>query len=112
MTERSNLPGADLVEGGMKDLAAGVRSPAALLVAIGAPRLRRLGLDLPPPDRMPAHPEHQLYRLLAEQSGRRAHSSYNALIRRLVSFERALEAQHAREYGRSTGGYPARPSSQ
>lgn len=104
MTERSNLPGADLVEGGMNDLAAGVGSPAALLVAIGAPRLRRLGLAIPPPERMPAHPEHQLYQLLAEQNGRRAHSSYNALIRRLVSFERALEAQRARGRRRATGG--------
>jgi hypothetical protein len=37
-------------------------------------------------------PEQSLYRLLSEQYGDAAHSRYNALIRRLVSFERAASA--------------------
>jgi hypothetical protein len=36
-----------------------------------------------------ATPEHKLYLLLAREKGDAAHSAYNALIRRLVSFERA-----------------------
>ncbi|HXN41503.1 MAG TPA: hypothetical protein VN918_06925 [Myxococcaceae bacterium] len=98
----SQLPGADLLEGGLKDLAAGTQSTSAFLVAIGAPRLRRLGVTLPPPEQMPSRPEHGLYRLLAQQLSRGAHSRYNALIRRLVSFERALEFQRCRERRRLT----------
>ena len=82
-----DLPGADLVRDGVRDLAAGTESTAALLVSIGAPRLRRLGMDVP---RALAHPEHRLYLRLAETDSDSAHARYNALVRRLVSFERAL----------------------
>ncbi len=82
------LPGADLVEQGLRDLAAGVESVEALLVSIGAPRLSALGLDVPAP--LPA-PEHRLYERLRAEQGDAAHGIYNALIRRLVSFERAAE---------------------
>ena len=40
----TTLPGGDLIESGMEDLTSGVESPEALLVAIGKPRLIRLGL--------------------------------------------------------------------
>jgi len=82
------LPGGDLVEAGLADLAAGVESVAALLVSIGSPRLRRAGFEVPVaiPDA-----EHRLYHKLAEEDQDSAHSRYNALIRRLVSFERAAE---------------------
>jgi hypothetical protein len=83
------LPGEDLIEAGLKDLREGRESIAALLVAIGSPRLRRLGLDLP--DDLPKNPEHRLYHLLAEDDSDSAHSRYNAYIRRLVSYERAAE---------------------
>jgi hypothetical protein len=36
-------------------------------------------------------PEHALYEALQREDSDSAHSRYNALIRRLVSFERALE---------------------
>jgi hypothetical protein len=36
-------------------------------------------------------PEHRLYALLARDNPRSAHSRYNGLIGRLVSFERAAE---------------------
>jgi len=85
------LPGADLVEQGIADLARGVESVAALLVAIGAPRLRRLGYDVPPAPPAPPGAEHRLYELLKKQDPDAAHSRYNALIRRLVSFARAAE---------------------
>ncbi len=80
------LPAADLVQQGVEDLRAGRESTEALLVSIGAPRLRSVGIELSTP--IPA-PEHKLYLLLAHERGNAAHSSYNALIRRLVSFERA-----------------------
>ncbi len=83
------LPGEDLVEAGLQDLRDGRETIAALLVAIGAPRLRRLGLELP--DHLPINPEHRLYDLLAETDQDSAHSRYNAFIRRLVSYERAAE---------------------
>jgi hypothetical protein len=82
-------PGEDLIEAGVKDLHAGRETIAALLVAIGSPRLRRLGLTLPA--QLPQDPEHRLYDLLALDDQDSAHSRYNALIRKLVSYERAAE---------------------
>jgi hypothetical protein len=82
------LPGADLVQAGIEDLARGVESVEALLVSIGYPRLRALGLELSPP--LPS-PELRLYELLAREDPDAAHSRYNALVRRLVRFERAAE---------------------
>ena len=83
------LPGEDLIEAGLQDLREGRESIAGLLVAIGSPRLRRLGLDLPA--ELPGSPEHRLYHLLAQDDSDSAHSRYNAYIRRLVSHERAAE---------------------
>jgi hypothetical protein len=85
----NGLPGADLIEAGLQDLRAGHETIEALLVAIGAPRLRSIGLDLP--EKLPENPEHRLYHLLAKDDSDSAHSRYNALIRRLVSYERAAE---------------------
>lgn len=58
------FPGGDLVQEGLADLARGVETIPALLVLIGAPRLRRLGLAVPKTD-IPI-PEHRLYERLAE----------------------------------------------
>jgi hypothetical protein len=82
------LPGADLVEAGLADLASGVDSVEALLVSIGASRLARVGLDVPPPL---SSPEKRLYEHLRREGPDSAHSRYNALVARLVSFERAAE---------------------
>jgi hypothetical protein len=89
MTSFANLetlPGADLVKRGAEDLDNGYQSAEALLVSIGSPRLRSMGIELSSPI---SSPEHKLYLLLAREKGDAAHSAYNALIRRLVSFERA-----------------------
>jgi len=83
------LPGEDLIETGVQDLREGRETIASLLVAIGSPRLRRLGIELP--DQLPANPEHRLYDLLSQTDQDSAHSRYNAFIRRLVSYERAAE---------------------
>jgi len=73
---------------GVEDLRHQRQTIPALLVAIGAPRLRSLGLEVP--DNLPSNPEHRLYDLLSDSEPDSAHSKYNALIRRLVSFERAM----------------------
>ena len=83
------FPGGELVEEGLADLSQGVETIPALLVSIGAPRLRRLGL--PVPETVIPSPEHRLYERLAETDPDSAHSRYNALVRRLVSFENAAE---------------------
>jgi hypothetical protein len=83
------LPGQELIEAGLDDLHHGRETVEALIVAIGAPRLRRLGHALP--EDLPPAPEHRLYARLAETDEDSAHSRYNALIRRLVSYERAAE---------------------
>ena len=83
------LPGHELVAQGLADLERGVESVPALLVAIGAPRLRRLGVPVPS---VPENdPEHRLYAVLSQSGTDSAHSRYNALLRKLVSFERAAE---------------------
>lgn len=83
-----DLPGAARVREGLADLARGLETEAGLLVSIGAHRLRNAGLDVPPGFK---DPEHRLYHLLSGIHGDDAHSRYNALVRLLVSFERALE---------------------
>jgi hypothetical protein len=87
MDRPAGLPGAELIEAGLADLACHVESVPALLVAIGAPRLRQLGIAVP---ETLHNPEHRLYALLAQHDSDSAHGRYNALIRRLVSYERAL----------------------
>lgn len=77
-----------MIERGIEDLARGVPSQEALLVSIGAPRLRRLGFSI---SGDLDGPEDRLYELLARADPDSAHARFNALIRRLVSFERAAE---------------------
>ncbi len=83
-----HLPGGDLIEKALVDLERGEETIEALLVSIGAPRLTAGGLQLPLPL---ADAEHRLYTLLAREGEDSAHSRYNALLRRLTSFESALE---------------------
>ena len=82
-------PGEEFIEQGMHDLTQGRETIPALLVSIGAPRLRRLGLSISGP--LLPSPEHRLYEKLRASDPDASHSQYNALIRRLVSFERAVE---------------------
>jgi hypothetical protein len=89
----SFLPGEDLVKQGMEDLSRNEETVAALLVSIGAPRLRLAGMTLP---RVFPEADHRLYLALAREFGDDAHSRYNALVRRLISFEQALECTTGR----------------
>lgn len=83
-----SLPANDLIIAGLEDLGHQRETITALLVAIGAPKLRFLGLQVP--ESLPSNPEHRLYDLLSAADPDSAHSKYNALIRKLVSFERAI----------------------
>ena len=82
------LPGANLVERGVRDLADGHCSVDALLVSRASVRLRACGVAMgdPLPDA-----DRRLYELLATDMETGAHARYNALTRRLVSFMHAAE---------------------
>lgn len=81
------LPGGKLIDKGLADLARNEETVESLLVSIGSPKLRSLGLKLGPAF---DNPEHRLYALLGHEHGDNAHGQYNALVRLLVSYERAL----------------------
>jgi hypothetical protein len=84
-----DLPGGDLIEKGLRDLEAGHETEESLLVSIGSPRLKAAGV----PVRQRTFPdaERRLYDRLAREDEDSAHSRYDALVRRLVSFEDAAE---------------------
>jgi hypothetical protein len=88
------LPGGDLVVEGLNDLANARLTDCSLLVLIAAPRLRGLGIQVPESD-VPLPHEHRLYERLEERLGTEAHSHYNSLIRRIVSFAHALEREQS-----------------
>jgi hypothetical protein len=89
--EMTSLPASDLIETGFRDLRERRETIASLLVSIGAPKLCSLGFDIPEASlALHSTPEHRLYDLLATENPDAAHSKYNALIRKLVSFERAI----------------------
>ncbi len=75
-----------MVDQGLIDLANGRETVESLLVSMAALRLRTLGYPIPAPFE---NPELRLYHVLASQFGNGAHSRYNALVRRIVSFQRA-----------------------
>ncbi len=86
------LPGEALVRQGLADLAANRLTDFSLLVLLAGPRLKRLGLEIPERD-FPRPYEHQLYSRIEERLGPAAFSHYNSLLRRIVSYARALERE-------------------
>jgi hypothetical protein len=84
-----SLPGQELADAGIRDLAAGRESEASLVVAMAAPRLRAIGVEVP--EGGGERPAHRLYELLSERDPGAAHSRYNALVGRIASFSRAAE---------------------
>jgi hypothetical protein len=86
------LPGQQMVEQGLADLARKNLTESALLVLIAAPRLKSLGIAVPQLP-LPASPEHMLYSRLEERLGAGAHSCYNGLLRRIVSYAHARESE-------------------
>ena len=80
------LPGGDLIDRGLADLAAGHVTSESLLVSVAAPRLRREGIPVPPAF---DHPEDRLYDRMVEHHGALAHARYGALLRQAASFANA-----------------------
>jgi hypothetical protein len=85
----TGLPGEELVRKGLTDLGSGQVTEEACLVSMASPRLRDCGL-LSANISLVADAEMTLYRLLG-QHAEDPYSSYNSLVRRLVSFEHALD---------------------
>ena len=83
------LPGGELIDAGLGDLAAGVTSVESLLVSLAAARLRREGV---PVGAVEPDPEQRLYDLLARSEGELAHARYNALRSQVVSFANACRS--------------------
>lgn len=88
------LPGAELVAPGLADLAAGRLTKEAMLVAMASHRLRSLGLSVAPV--MIKEPRLRLYALLAAEDPLDAHTRFNALVGRIVSFAGTAENAPAR----------------
>ncbi len=90
----SDLPGAEIIDRGLADLAAGRETINSDAVLMASARLRAAGIDVPAAGHeRPA--SHRLYAKLAGEDPRNAHARYNAIVRRVVSFARA--AEHARD---------------
>jgi len=89
LDQLSGLPGEELVRKGLTDLGSGRVTEEACLVSMASPRLRDCGL-LAAETSLVADAEMTLYRLLG-QHAEDPHSSYNSLVRRLISFEHALD---------------------
>jgi hypothetical protein len=77
------IPGGNLVDAGLAELADGKTTVNSLLVSLAATRLRREGVPL---STVHADPEERLYRLLVRSSGDLAHARYGAHLRQLSSF--------------------------
>jgi hypothetical protein len=84
------LPGGELVDAGLSDLAAGVESVGSLLVSLAAPRLQREGV--PVPRVLMGDADVRLYRLLEREHGELAHARYLAHLRQVESFADACSA--------------------
>lgn len=93
------LPGAELVDAGLADLAAGRESMESLMVSLAAPRLRREGIPLP--KQVLPDADTRLFRWLERAGGALAHARYLACLRQMSSFADACAAlppppRHAR----------------
>lgn len=80
------LPGGDIVDAGLADLAEGRVSAESLAISIAMPRLKREGVPL---GSIHANPEDRLYSLLSQRSGDLAHARYNAYLGQICSFANA-----------------------
>lgn len=85
----ANLPGAEIVQRGLAELADGQRTVPACLVATASERMRASGLLVKSVAVPWENPERELYALLLADGGD-AYSRYNALRREFDSFLAAL----------------------
>ena len=84
--EALGLPGGDLVDRGLADLAADETTVESLLISLAAARLRREGVPI---SSVHSDPEQRLYDLISQDAGDLAHARYNAYLRQIVSFSEA-----------------------
>jgi hypothetical protein len=87
------LPGGGLIERGISDLENGRTTAESLLVTTAAPRLEALGVLRPDLVSAATEAPLALYALLGASGVSDPYSTYNALLRELCSFVRALERQ-------------------
>ena len=87
--EALGLPGGDIVDAGLDDLAMGKATEESFAVSLAAPRLRREGI---PVGATLADPESRLYASLAAANPDLAHARYGAWLRRMVSFADACRS--------------------
>lgn len=85
------LPGGDLIDRGLADLAAERETLDSLSISLAAPRLRREGIPLPA--LLFADADRRLYRLLERTDGELAHARYLARLRQVASFADACCAR-------------------
>jgi hypothetical protein len=89
----NDLPGAEIILPGLKDLHSGnSNTVGALLIAIAATRLATAGLDIQN-YHLASEPELTLYAHLQKER-EDAYPHYNALLNRLDSFCNALELSY------------------
>jgi hypothetical protein len=87
------LPGSDIVDRGLRQLAAGnLAAVEALAVAELRPRLRFLGVPVPAVAERIDGTRERLYRTLEAKHGELAHARFHALLGRLDAFCDALTA--------------------
>ena len=84
------MPGGELVDAGLEDLAAGVESVGSLVVSLAAPRLKREGV--PVPRAVMGDADVRLYRRLEREHGELAHARYLAHLQQVESFADACAA--------------------
>ncbi len=89
LDQLTGLPDEELVRKGLTDLGSGQVTEEACLVSIASPRLRDCGL-LSANTPLVSDAELTLYQLLGQHE-EDPYSRYNSLVRRLVSFEHALD---------------------
>jgi hypothetical protein len=88
------LPGGDMVDRGLDDLAAALETPDSLLLCLAEPRLRREGVPMPGACFRDA--DHRLYRMLERRHGGLAHARYLAHVRQVASFADACRERRIR----------------
>jgi hypothetical protein len=96
----AGLPGGDVVDAGLADLADGTVSPESLVVSLAAPRLRREGVPVPL-GALHKDAEDRLYELLAAANGDLAHARYAAYLEQISSFADACRFARRRRTSRA-----------
>ncbi|MDQ3102857.1 MAG: hypothetical protein M3Q53_03335 [Actinomycetota bacterium] len=91
-----SLPGAEIVLPGLNDLREGRDTIEAASVLLARSRLIAAGLGVPEGPATQDEPSHRLYRLLDDSEIPDPYSRYNAILRRVDSFARALEGAGTR----------------